>query len=385
MLRSASGVMTPPLRKAPWVTGAGIPPAPGHSAMVTDVSNLAWPQAMATERVVHLRCVGKSALSCASRRPTTSPALPNPASAASSCLPSRGCRRPGPSALRARYQAIAAVTTALLLLGCGEAGDQPSAPAPSSDPGVIHIHGLGRNPADDALFIATHTGLFRMGSNDRSPERVADLYQDTMGFAVIGRDHFLGSGHPGSIENDPPFLGLIESRNAGNTWRPISLRGDVDFHVLEAQGNTVYGFGSDWDTREARFLRSDDNGRTWTRLTPPEGLLGLAIDPHDSRAIVALGEQRGWVSRDGGASWRRLPIPGGMVTWTRELGLIAVDLGGVIRTASEPTGEWDEVGRLPGPPAALEGVGDELLAATHESQVISSTDGGYTWRDLLTG
>jgi hypothetical protein len=280
---------------------------------------------------------------------------------------------------------IAAFTTALLLLGCGEVGDQPSAPATPSDPGVIHIHGLGRNPADDALFIATHTGLFRMGSGDRSPQRVAGLYQDTMGFTVVGRDHFLGSGHPGSIENDPPFLGLIESRNAGTTWRPISLRGDVDFHVLEAQENTVYGFGSDWNTREARFLRSDDGGRTWTRLTPPEELLGLAIDPRDARISVALGEERGWLSRDGGASWRPLPIPGGMVTWTRELGLIAVDLGGVVRGASEPTGEWNEVGRLPGPPAALEGVGDELLAATHESQVVSSRDGAKTWRDLVKG
>jgi hypothetical protein len=282
-----------------------------------------------------------------------------------------------------RPGAIAAVTTALLLLACGEARDQPSAPAPPSDPGVIHIHGLGRNPADDALFIATHTGLFRMGASDRSPERVADLYQDTMGFTVVGRDHFLGSGHPGSIENDPPFLGLIESRNAGSRWRPISLRGDVDFHVLEAQGKTVYGYGSDWDTREARFLRSDDTGRSWTRLTPPEELLGLAIDPQDPRVSVALGEQRGWVSRDGGASWRPLAIPGGMVTWTRELGLIALDLDGVIRTASEPTGDWNEVGRLPGTPAALEGVGDELLAATHESEVVSSRDGGKTWRDLL--
>jgi len=279
----------------------------------------------------------------------------------------------------------AAVITALLLLGCGEASDQPSPPVTPSDPGVIHIHGVGRNPADDALFVATHTGLFRMGSSDRSPERVAGLYQDTMGFTIVGRDHFLGSGHPGSIENDPPFLGLIESRNAGNTWRPISLRGDVDFHVLEAEGKTVYGFGSDWDTREARFLRSDDTGRTWTRLTPPEGLIGLAIDPQDPRVSVALGEQRGWISRDGGASWRPLPIPGGMVTRTRELGLIAVDLGGIIRTSTEPTGEWNEVGRLPGTPAALEGVGDELLAATHESQVVSSRDGGKTWRDLLQG
>jgi hypothetical protein len=284
-----------------------------------------------------------------------------------------------------RLRAIAGVGTALFLLGCGEANDQPSAPVTASDPGVIHVHGLGRNPADDALFIATHTGLFRMGSSDRSPERVAGLYQDTMGFTVVGPDHFLGSGHPGSIENDPPFLGLIESRNAGERWRPVSLRGEVDFHVLEAQGPTVYGFGSDWNTREPRFLRSDDKGRTWTRLTPPEGLLGLAIDPQDPRLSVALGEQRGWVSRDGGASWRPLPIPGGIVTWTSELGLIAVDLGGVVRTASEPTGEWTEVGRLPGTPAALEGVGDELLAATHESQVVSSPDGGKSWRDLLNG
>jgi BNR/Asp-box repeat len=278
---------------------------------------------------------------------------------------------------------LAAVTTALLLLGCGEANDEPSAPVTPSDPGVIHIHGLGRNPADGALFVATHTGLFRMGSRDRSAERVAGLYQDTMGFTVVGSDHFLGSGHPGSIENDPPFLGLIESRNAGASWRPISLRGDVDFHVLEAQGETVYGFGSDWNTREARFLRSDDRGRTWTRLTPPEGLLGLAIDPQDERLSVALGEESGWVSRDGGATWRPLPVPGGMVTWTKDLGLIAVDFEGVIRSAREPTGDWNEIGRLPGEPAALEGVRDELLAATHESQILSSHDRGRTWRDLL--
>ena len=281
-------------------------------------------------------------------------------------------------------RAIAAVTIALLL-GCGEADDKPSAPVTPGDPGVIHIHGLGRNPADGALLIATHTGLFRMGSSDRSAERVAGLEQDTMGFTVVGRNHFLGSGHPGSIEDDPPFLGLIESRNAGGTWRSISLRGQVDFHVLEAEGETVYGFGSDWDTREARFLRSDDRGRTWNRLTPPEGLLGLAIDPQDRRVSVALGEERGWVSRDGGASWRPLPIPGGMVTWSRDLGLIAVDLEGVMRNASEPTGSWTEVGRLPGTPAALEAVGEELLAATHESQVLSSRDGGKSWRDLLSG
>jgi BNR/Asp-box repeat len=206
-----------------------------------------------------------------------------------------------------RPRAIAALATALFVLGCGAADEQPSAPVPPGDPGVIHVHGLGRNPADGALFIATHTGLFRMGASDRSAARVAGLYQDTMGFTVVGGDHFLGSGHPGDTADDPPFLGLIESRDAGTTWRPISLRGRVDFHVLEAQGETVYGFGGDWDTREARFLRSDDGGRTWTRLAPPEAFLGRAIDPRDPRASVALGEERGWVSRDRGATWARCP------------------------------------------------------------------------------
>jgi hypothetical protein len=98
---------------------------------------------------------------------------------------------------------------------------------------------------------------------------------------------------------------------------------------------------------------------------------------------VALGEQRGWLSRDGGSSWRPLGLLGGMIAWNRDVGLIAVDLQGVIRNAADPSGDWNEVGRLPGPSATLEAVGDELLAATHKSQVLSSRDGGKTWRDLL--
>jgi photosystem II stability/assembly factor-like uncharacterized protein len=153
--------------------------------------------------------------------------------------------------------------------------------------------------------------------------------------------------------------------------------------VLETRGRTVYGFGSDWVSREARFLRSDDRGRTWTRLSAPEELFGLAIDPGDSRVSVALGEQRGWLSRDGGSSWRPLSVPGGMVAWSEELGVVAGDLERIVRSTGDPGGEWDELGRLPGPPAALEAVGDELLAATHDSQVLSSRDGGKTWRELL--
>jgi hypothetical protein len=271
---------------------------------------------------------------------------------------------------------------AAIVAGCSEDQDDARPPG-AADPGVVHVHGLGRNPADASLMIATHTGLFRVSAEGDHPERVAGRYQDTMGFTVVGPDHFLGSGHPGSVRDDPPFLGLIESRDAGNNWRPISLRGEVDFHVLEAQGAFVYGFGSDFETREARFLRSEDGGRSWKRLAPPEELTGLAIDPREPRHIVALSEQRGYVSQDGGSRWRPLPIPGGLVTWTREAGLVAADLGGVIRKADAPTGEWENVGSVGGSPAALEGVGDELLAATHDADVLSSADGGESWQKIL--
>src|SRR5918992_2246739 len=67
---------------------------------------------------------------------------------------------------------------------------------PATDPGPIHVHGLGINPADGSLFIATHTGLFRVGRDSQRAVRVGDRFQDTMGFSVVGADRFLGSGHP---------------------------------------------------------------------------------------------------------------------------------------------------------------------------------------------
>lgn len=273
--------------------------------------------------------------------------------------------------------------TFLLGVALAACGEREQAPQPAAEPGVVHVHGLGRNPADGALMIATHTGLFRLGEKGKTPERVGGSYRDTMGFTVVGPDHFLGSGHPGSPDDGPPYLGLIESRDAGEQWRPISLQGEVDFHVLEAQDATVYGFGSDFQTREARFLRSEDGGRSWKRLTPPEDLLGLAIDPADPRHLVALGEQGGHVSRDGGARWRPLNVPGGLVAWTQELGLIAVDFEGTVRRAREPEARWEEAGRIDGAPAALEAVGAELLAATHDSRILSSKDAGRTWRTLF--
>jgi hypothetical protein len=277
---------------------------------------------------------------------------------------------------------LAAVT--LLLAGCGGESDDPGA-APSTgrpvveDPGPVHVHGLGINPRDGALFVATHTGLFRAGEGEAKATRVADRYQDTMGFTVVGSDRFLGSGHPDGRENLPPFLGLIESRDAGGTWKPISLLGKRDFHVLEASGRRVYGFGSDFETRQAGLLVSDDGGRTWDERTPPEALISLAIDPEDPDRAVASGEQGLYVTSDGGRRWR--PVEGGpaLLAWPARGALVAVAFDGGVARSDDAGAGWRRVGNVGGEPAAFEGEGDALYVALHDGTIKRATDSGASW------
>jgi hypothetical protein len=215
-----------------------------------------------------------------------------------------------------RTTTLLAALIAVAIPACGgETEERPRAGAPSDDPGPVHVHGLGVNPRDDALFVATHTGLFRAAPDERKATRVADRRQDTMGFTVVGPNHFLGSGHPDFRDQLPPFLGLIESRDAGRSWRPLSLLGKADFHVLEAAGERVYGFGSEWQTREQRLLVSRDGGSRWEQRATPEPLLALAVNPDDSEHVVASGERRLYGSTDGGATWRSLGEGAGLLEW----------------------------------------------------------------------
>lgn len=273
---------------------------------------------------------------------------------------------------------------AVLVVGCGsDDSEKPAAPQNSSpvveDPGPIHVHGLGVNPKDQALFIATHTGMFRLAEGQKTPRRVADRLQDTMGFTVVGPDRFLGSGHPDGREKLPPFLGLIRSTDAGETWKPVSLLGKRDFHVLEAAGQRVYGYGSDFKSRSAGFLVSSDGGTSWAQRRVPEPLLALAIDPDDPERIIASGEQGLSLSSNSGKSWRPLGGPAGLLAWTKA-GLMVVDQDGAVHRAREPGEKLSAVGEAGGPAAALDrGPDGDLYVALHDGAIKRSEDGGRTW------
>jgi len=278
-----------------------------------------------------------------------------------------------------RRRVVFLLLAAVLISGCGGESDPPQRVEGATDSGPQHVHGLGINPRDGALMIATHTGLFQAPPGQRRARRVGDLYQDTMGFTVVGPDEFLGSGHPDARAELPPLLGLIRSADGGRTWKPVSLLGKADFHVLRAAGRRIYGF----DSTQGRLLVSTDGGREWDVRTPPEPLVDLAVDPRRPDRVVASGDRALFLSNDAGRRWRPVSRERtGLLAWSGLLYLVDAD-GQVFRSDDEGRG-WTALGRTGGQPAAFASEGRELYVALHDGTVKHSADGGRTWRVRVT-
>ncbi len=282
------------------------------------------------------------------------------------------------------WAAVAGGLLALLLLlavvGCNDDSPGSGASDAAGEDVIAHVHGLGINPADGALYAATHYGLFRVPDQGKA-ERIGDVVQDTMGFTVVGPDHFLASGHPDlsderlNVPGKPPLLGLIESTDAGRTWDPVSLLGEADFHSLVAAHDQIYGY----DSTTGRLMVSAD-GKEWE--TRSQARMGdFAVDPLDADHLVAMTEQGLAETSDGGRTWQQLDGPQlVLLSWDERQGLWGVTPEGQTYRRTEQT--WEPGGALPGPPQALLVTGDDLYAAVSEGEstgIYVSTDGGQTW------
>ena len=276
--------------------------------------------------------------------------------------------------------AVLAAAVAIVILWRANGDDRSTAGREAGDPGPVHVHGLGVDPADGALFIATHTGLYRLDATSDKADRVGNSFQDTMGFTVVGPHRFLGSGHPDLRDDLPPLLGLIGSSNAGASWEPISLLGEADFHVLRFSGGRIYGYDSSGD----RLLTSANRGRSWHELAKPGPLVDLAIDPAEPDHIVVStlgGAQEGlFESRDGGENWTPVSETVGLLAWSATDGLYLVSGDGRVFASRNAGRTIDSRGQIDGEPAALLADGeDELFVALHDGTIQHSADGGATW------
>lgn len=262
------------------------------------------------------------------------------------------------------------------------ASTHPTEPLPpvEAGTGVVHVHGLGVDPADGMLYAATHTGLFRLPAQG-SAQRVANRAQDTMGFSVVGPGRFIGSGHPDFREDEvrPPLLGLIESDDAGRTWQRLSLHGEADFHALVAAHGRVYGY----DSTSGTFMVTADR-QEWDRRSRLP-LRDFAVDPADPDGVVATTEQGPVGSSDGGRSWA--PLKGAPVlvvlAWTAGAGLLGVAVDGTVHRSSDSGRTWTPAGNAGGRPEAVT-VDDRagtvsLYVAVEGKGIVVSADGGRTF------
>jgi len=272
------------------------------------------------------------------------------------------------------------ITAATAILSTACAADQqsvkPSAGGSAGDDTAVgHIHGLGVDPADDSLYIATHFGLFRV-DGAKKPERVADRWQDTMAFTVVGPGHFLGSGHPDLSEDLPPHLGLIESTDAGESWTPLALQGEADFHILEPIGDVLFAY----DATTGRLLRTEDRDQFDEVLTG-DLLSVAATEESDLFATTGKGQL---ISID--ASTGQTRELGGPTTayldTTANGDLAGIGPDGAVRVSDDAGKTWQEAGSIGGQPAAFTITERGWYAATSD-EAFRSGDNGSTWTQVL--
>ncbi len=264
-----------------------------------------------------------------------------------------------------------AVLTGALAAACSA---NPPDSTPALVPGMTHIHGLGINPSNDSLYIATHYGLVRIDDN-QAPQRVGTLTQDFMGFTVTGPDEFLASGHPDPADRQqPPHLGLIKSSDAGNTWESLSLKGSADFHALEYRHGRVYGH----DSQSGKVMISLDE-RSW-QPRAEVAAFDLAVSPVDADEILATTRQGLLRSTDGAITFAAIVGAPALVSasWPERGPLVGVDIEGTLYTSTDAGQTWQPRHALTARPQALLAAGDGEVYIATETAVYKSTDDGAT-------
>jgi hypothetical protein len=257
----------------------------------------------------------------------------------------------------------------------------PSSGLDPDDPGVVHVHGLAIDPEHaDVVYAATHTGLFRI--HETVAERVGEDFHDLMGFTVADDGTFYASGHPDlqaehlQREGAPPLLGLVRSTDGGETWEPVSLLGEVDFHALAFVDGRIFGA----DATSGRLLVSQD-GTDWDARSEI-GLISVTGRPEGGDVLlVGSGTDRLVVSEDSGRTWDEVTGagPGWVATDDDGTFLLAGLDGEVLVSADGRT--WQRVGELPSRPSAIAADDGTLLAATEEG-ISRSDDAGGTWETV---
>lgn len=251
-----------------------------------------------------------------------------------------------------------------------------------------HIHGLAVDRADSGrLLIATHHGLHALRLDTATVEPVSERGDDFMGFTPhpIDATKLYGSGHPARGGN----LGFVASMDGGRTWEMLSpgTGGPVDFHqmdVSKADPSVIYGV-------HGGIQVSRDGGRSWSLVGPaPQGLIDIAASSTDPERIYAATQEGLIVSEDGGRNWQQAHLlrrPVSMIEVAPDGSIYTFMLGSGLLRAQEPSLAWQALSNDFGDSYLLHFAADPAnasrqFASTQNNELLTSDDGGRSWRRL---
>lgn len=237
-----------------------------------------------------------------------------------------------------------------------------------------HVHGLSVNGETGQVLLATHEGLF-----DVSKETAVKIgpTNDLMGFTpAMEQGVFYASGHPGTGSLPNP-LGLIRTRDGGQTWELLSRQGESDFHALTTTKSGIVAFDG--------TLRTSQDGKTWTAATTSFAPAALAGNPY-SDTVLATTQEGLQRSTDGGATWtldKAAPTVQ-FAAFASATEAVGVEPGGAVHYSPDAGATWTRKGQISGTVqavAATEGSnGNPWIWAATSTGLVVSTDGGATFR-----
>jgi photosystem II stability/assembly factor-like uncharacterized protein len=288
----------------------------------------------------------------------------------------------------------------VLVIGCG--GEGPSGATagerPLSDRLVDlskqppYVNALDVDPATGDYLLTTNRGFWRIDPESGEVEQLkgrikAEGGSSTVGtfleLLVTGPGTLLGSGHPDTKKQLPPYLGLIESDDGGANWRVISRLGEADLHKIVVRHDRVYAI----DAVIAAVLVSTDGGKTFDEYFTPrdEVFIDLEVDPEDPDHFFGSTETQLFRTRDGGNTWR--PSDAGdriRLVWTAPDAFFRADQDGTVYRSRDGGLRWEEVGRVTGEPYKFKALDTEhLLLALSDGTIVETEDGGRTWTEAF--
>jgi photosystem II stability/assembly factor-like uncharacterized protein len=182
-------------------------------------------------------------------------------------------------------------------------------------------------------------------------------------------------------------VGIYESTDGGRSWKFAGLEGDDAMNLARSDAQTV------WTAGHQVFAKSTDGGASWSNVRP-RGLPsldihGFAVDPGDPQRLYAAVAGKGlYHSTDGGQSFALVSDAVGPGVFG-----LAVTSGGRIFAADPERGlfasddegkSWRAATRERVVGVAVNPANADRVIAAGQPGIILSSDGGKTWRTVLS-